>query len=118
MSHSAGDTQCTGRTTGRVVLCFLRHRGCPRARGHRCSAPSSRAESSISLACVRPAAGGGGAVYAPRGTLWYGNAIPGCLVLLSCALDVAGSYPPSPLRKHGRGPKSQVKTAVQRPPRA
>ena len=27
-------------------------------------------------------------------------------------------YPPSPLRKHGRGPKSQVKTAVQRPPRA
>ena len=27
------------------------------------------------------------------------------------------TYPP-PLRKHGRGPKSQVKTAVQRPPRA
>ena len=26
-------------------------------------------------------------------------------------------YPP-PLRKHGRGPKSQVKTAVQRPPHA
>ena len=27
-------------------------------------------------------------------------------------------YPPSPLRKHGRGPKSHVKTAAQRPPRA
>ena len=25
---------------------------------------------------------------------------------------------PSPLRKHGRGPRSQAKTAVQRPPRA
>ena len=29
----------------------------------------------------------------------------------------AQTYPP-PLRKHGRGSKSQVKTAVQRPPRA
>ena len=27
-------------------------------------------------------------------------------------------YPPPPLRKHGRGPSSQAKTAVQRPPRA
>ena len=26
--------------------------------------------------------------------------------------------PPPPLRKHGRGPKCQVKTAVQRPSRA
>ena len=30
----------------------------------------------------------------------------------------APSPPPPPLRKHGRGPKSQVQTAVQRPPRA
>ena len=26
--------------------------------------------------------------------------------------------PPPPLRKHGRGPRSQAKTAVQHPPRA
>ena len=30
----------------------------------------------------------------------------------------ADLYPPPPLRKHGCGPKSQVKTAVQHPPRA
>ena len=28
------------------------------------------------------------------------------------------NIPPPPLRKHGRGPSSQAKTAVQRPPRA
>ena len=38
-----------------------------------------------------------------------------CLVKLIQSLTLCT---PPPLHKHGRGPKSQVKTAVQRPPRA
>ena len=39
-------------------------------------------------------------------------------VLRGQALNVVAPTPPPPFRKHGRGPRSQAKTAVQRPPHA